>query len=344
MIYGEAKVYFDGSHYIAIPHTTRPSTKRVPTPEEEITVYEENKTKNTDTPSEISESVSVEDIKQANASMNDTDRAEEPRQAETPIARKTTRKELFEQLYAMTNQKRREERRKIIEEGMRPHFKTDAETQAFVFLQMERKQRNLISRRIRMCRKANLQEFNYFCTFTYDDKLHTEFSFKNGLKQCLSNFSSRRGWKYIGVWERSPKSDRLHFHGIFYVPRGTLPGMLITVRDYSTTAHRMQERTQSIYFNERFGRSDFEPIVDRTRMGEAMAYLMKYIEKSGEKIVYSRGLPQYFLSDIREEDVVCPIGMEDQKLLLYDDFSCYNEGEYVGKVSPDVIGQMRKAN
>lgn len=344
MIYGEAKVYFDGSHYIAIPHTTRPSTKRVQTPEEEITVYEENKTKNTDTPTEISESVSVEDIKQAGEPLNSDDRAEEPRQAEPPIARKMTRKELFEQLYAMTNQKRREERRKIIEKGMRPYFKTDAETQAFVFLQMERKQRNLISRRIRMCRKANLQEFNYFCTFTYDDKLHTEFTFKNGLKQCLSNFSNRRGWKYIGVWERSPKTNRLHFHGIFHVPHGTLPGMLITVRDYSTTAHRMQERTQSIYFNERFGRSDFEPIVDRTRMGEAMAYLMKYIEKSGEKIVYSKGLPQYFLSDIMEEDVVCPIGMEDQKLLLYDDFSCYEEGEYVGKVSPEVIGQMRKAN
>ena len=344
MIYGEAKVYFDGSHYIAIPHTTRPSTKRVQTPEEEITVYEENETKITDTPTEISESVSVEDIKQANAPMNDTDKAEEPQQAETPIARRTTRKELFEQLYTMTNQKRREERRKIIEEGMRPYFKTDAETQAFVFLQMERKQRNLISRRIRMCRKANLQEFNYFCTFTYDDKLHTEVSFKNGLKQCLSNFSKRRGWKYIGVWERSPKTNRLHFHGIFHVPHGTLPGMMITVRDYSTTARKMQERTQSIYFNERFGRSDFEPIVDRTRMGEAMAYLMKYIEKSGEKIVYSRGLPQYFLSDIMEEDVVCPIGMEDQKLLLYDDFSCYNEGEYVGKVSSDVIGRMRKAN
>ena len=162
MPYQETKVYFDGSHYIAIPHTTRPSTKRVPTPEKEITVYEENKSTNTDTPTEISESVSVEDIKQAGEPLNSDDRTEEPRQAETPIARKTTRKELFEQLYARTNQKRREERRKIIEEGMRPYFKTDAETQAFVFLQMERKQRNLISRRIRMCRKANLQEFNYF--------------------------------------------------------------------------------------------------------------------------------------------------------------------------------------
>ena len=27
MAYGETKVYFDGSHYIAIPHTTRPKRK-----------------------------------------------------------------------------------------------------------------------------------------------------------------------------------------------------------------------------------------------------------------------------------------------------------------------------
>ena len=41
MSYGETKVYFDGSHYIAIPHTVRP-TKRRPKPiEEEITVVED---------------------------------------------------------------------------------------------------------------------------------------------------------------------------------------------------------------------------------------------------------------------------------------------------------------
>ena len=38
MSYGDAKVYFDGSHYIAIPRTTRPSKKRPKLPEETITV------------------------------------------------------------------------------------------------------------------------------------------------------------------------------------------------------------------------------------------------------------------------------------------------------------------
>ncbi len=58
---------------------------------------------------------------------------------------------------------------------------------------------------------------------------------------------------------------------------------------------------------------------------EAMAYLMKYLEKTGEKIIYSKGLPQYFISDILDDDVVCTIGQEEKKLLLFDDFTCRDE-------------------
>ena len=79
-------------------------------------------------------------------------------------------------------------------------------------------------------------------------------------------------------------------------------------------------------------------------MGGAIAYIVKYIEKTGEKIVYSRGLPQFFISDVMEEDIVCPFGLEDQKLLLYDDFGCWDEGEYKGKVSKEVIEKMPKSN
>jgi len=32
--------------------------------------------------------------------------------------------------------------------------------------------------------------------------------------------------------------------------------------------------------------------------------MVKYIEKTGEKIVYSRGLPQFFISDVMDEDIV----------------------------------------
>ncbi len=120
-------------------------------------------------------------------------------------------------------------------------------------------------------------------------------------------------------------------------------GELITKNDYDTKKHRRQETVQNTYFNKRFGRSDFKEL-DETELGNAIAYLVKYIEKTGEKIVYSKGLPQYFISDIMDEDVVCNIGREDRKLLLYDDFSCYDEGEYKGQVSQNVIRELRKAN
>ena len=227
---------------------------------------------------------------------------------------------------------------------MRPYFDNDEKAKKYVEVNLERKQRNLICRRIRLSRKANLQEFNYFCTFTYDGKLHTEDSFKYKLKHTLSNLAKRKEWKYIGVWERSPEKKRLHFHGIFYIPDGTMPGKFIEVEDYNFNTHRRQVTNQSIYFNERFGRSDFEPINDPRRMGDAMAYLMKYIEKSGEKIVYSKGLPQYFISDILDDDVVCRVGQEEQKLLLFDNFICVDEGVYIGEVSPAVIKQLRKSN
>ena len=42
--------------------------------------------------------------------------------------------------------------------------------------------------------------------------------------------------------------------------------------------------------------------------------------------MYSRGLPQYFISDILPEDVVMKVGQEEKKLLLFDDFKCIDEG------------------
>ena len=72
--------------------------------------------------------------------------------------------------------------------------------------------------------------------------------------------------------------------------------------------------------------------------------MVKYIEKTGDKIVYSRGLPQFFISDVMDEDIVCPIDEEQQKYVLADDFACYDQGEYKGQVSPEVIAGMRKVN
>ena len=147
----------------------------------------------------------------------------------------------------------------------------------------------------------------------------------------------------MGVWERSPEKKRLHFHGLFNVPDGKMIGKLYEKTDYSFNLHNMQTVNMNTYFEEHFGRNDFKELNSR-RLGESLAYLMKYIEKSGERIVYSKGLYQYFISDIMDEDVVSTIGQEDKKLLLFDDFNCWDEGCLMGKVSDEIISQMRKTN
>ena len=348
MAYGETKVYFDGSHYIGIPHTTRNVRKKFKPPEEKVEVKDENLKKN-DEKKSIAIDSKLSDLESVPFEHEEIEveeeifPASEPPPTPEPV-RRATRKELFDEYYRESMEMPKIHRKKFLISKMRPYFKTDENAESYVNVNLERKQRNLICRRIRLTRKVNLQEFNYFCTFTYDSKLHTEDAFKKRLKDTLSNFSKRRGWKYVGVWERSPEKKRLHFHGLFWIPEGSMPGMFIEVNDYNFNTRKRQITNQSIYFNERFGRSDFEVIDSQVRMNDATAYLMKYIEKSGEKIVYSRGIPQFFITDVLEDDVITRIGMEEKKLLLYDDFSCFDEGVYMGTVSPEVIKQLRTCN
>lgn len=348
MPYGECKIYFDGSHYIGIPHTTRPLRRRPKPPEEEIVVTD-NETEQT---AETEVNITIEESAPLNVDAPIV-RAENEEPSESECEQQTepqpkvstmTRKELFEELYKESNGKTRAARKRFIIGKMKPYFKDEDSAISYVNSQFERKIRNLICRRVRLTRKVNLQEFNYFVTFTYDGEKHTEESFKKKLQGCFKMMCHRKGWKYVGVWERSPEKHRLHFHGLFYIPEGSMPGKLIEVMDYSPIKKRVQKTVQNTYFNERFGRSDFKAVEDRSMLGEAVAYLTKYMEKTGEKMVYSKGLPQFFISDIMDEDIVCPIGLEDKKLLLFDDFSCWDEGCYMGKVSKAVIEQMRKCN
>ncbi len=345
MPFMETKVYFDGSHYIAIPHTTKPYKPR-PKREEEVIEVEEGAISNEENVSNFPAENAV------NATLPPSDEVEiveeTPFNADTGTPKPTktrsmTRKQLFDELYQETMSMKKGARKRAIIERMLPYFKSKTQAENYVSAQLWRRERNLICRRIRLTRKVNLQEFNFFCTFTYSDELHTEEDFKKKLQDTFKKMCYRRGWKYAGVWERG-KEDRLHFHGLFYIPEGQMVGELVMVRDYSTKKHRMQERLQNTYFNERFGRSDFEPVEDRTALSDAIAYMAKYIGKTGGKIVYSKGLPQFFISDILDDDVICTTGAENNKLVLFDDFLCIDKGEIVGKVSKDTIAKMRKVN
>lgn len=335
MVYAETKVYFDGSHYIAIPHSTRPGKKKTVKKEDFIVIEKE-----------IDEEPIFEDEELSEFSEEDEELIfdDEVKPVKKTVKTLISKTELFDKLYEESMDLPRQVRKQYIIEGMKEYFTDEEFIINFVNENWIRKMTNLTARRVRMCRKINLQDFNYFCTFTYDSNRMDEDSFRKKLAKAFVNLSMRKEWKYVGVWERSPVNKRLHFHGLFYIPEGTMPGALEDVKDYSTKSHKMQITHQNSYFNDRFGRNDFELIEDNSMLGSSIAYLMKYIEKSGEKIVYSRGLPQFFISDIMGDDVVCTYGQEDKKLLLFDNFECYDEGEYIGVVSPQVIRQLRKVN
>lgn len=334
MPYGECKVYKDGTHYIAIPHTENPHRVRVKKTEEQIIVVSPPDKSKTGL-SEVSEEIAC--------TKNDNSVIQSDSLSSSVESRIMTKKELFEELYTKYSGIRANERKKQIVSDMTPYFKNEQQAQEYVAVNLERKKRNRICRSIRMSRKAALQSWDYFVTFTYNSELHTEESFKKKLKNKLSLLSSRKGWKYIGVWERSPEKNRLHFHGIFSIPDGTMPGSMVQVEDYSFSTHKRQITLQNTYFNTYFGRSDFEELNEHC-IEEALHYIQKYMGKTGEKIVYSRGLHQYFISDIMDDDVICPFGLEDRKLLLFDDFECWDEGCYMGTVSKDTIAQMRKSD
>lgn len=247
----------------------------------------------------------------------------------------------FEKLYNENKEKSKKEKKEIIVNELVKELKDTELTTEYVNKEFERKKRNEIERKKRLYRKVYLQEWHYFCTLTYDSNKLTETEFREKLTNCLRHLANRNKWKYIGVWERSPNNNRLHFHSLVYAPN--MIGTFEEIKDYSTKSHQMQTANQNTYFLERFGRNDFR-IIAPHELNQSTKYLTKYMEKTGERIVYSKGLGTYFVSDIIESDIVCTIGKEDRKILLFDNFYCINEGEVMGKVSPEVISQMPKSN
>ena len=354
MAYKDAKVYFDGSHYVAIPHTTRPKKlTRAPPPQtlrvtEALQPYRDYEPYREDGDDGGFITLASDDDIPTVPTEAESENGKRNVLPASDTPKEMTYKQIFNEAYKETEGQRRAERTESIYRVMRPFFSDDDKTRTFVRVNMDRKQRNLISRRIRMCRKAAMQDFNYFCTFTYDDKLHTEESFRKRLKQTLGRFHTRSGWMYIGVWERSPVNKRLHFHGIFHIPENTLPGCFMKRNDYNFRKHDRVETVENSYFAERFGRNDMKEIGDKSEVGDALRYIMKYLEKSGERIVYSKGLYQFFISDILDDDVACEIAKGDlynsKKLVLFDDFACFDEGVYMGQASPETIARLRKVN
>lgn len=209
MYYPKCKIYNDGGHFIAIPPTTRPFLQKRPkSPEKLIAVVDKK-----DESEAISdkENCEAKDEKSANKPINNI-----------KGVRLLTKKELFNELYEESSKMKKRERKVFIVSKMTPYFNSEKEARQFVEDNFARQLRNLICRKTRLYRKARLQPWSYFCTFTYDSAKHSEESFRKKLSDTFKKMCHRRGWKYIGVWERSVEKERLHFHGLFYIPDGEM--------------------------------------------------------------------------------------------------------------------------
>lgn len=355
MPYEEAKVYHDGSHYIAIPHTNGIKKSRPKHKEKEI-LLRSVVSEDGEAIEEVVQTPKRSDLADKTKPCDDNLidmilKAEESeikakeQQKDKETTRTTTLSKEFENFYSQCINKGRKEKENFLKKHLRKFFKSDESAMLYVNHKLDCKFRSMLDRKRRFLRKAYLNTFNYFATFTYDDKLHTPESFKKKLMSCLNNMHSKKGWTYMGVWERSPKG-RVHFHGLFNIPQGTMPGEIVEVKDYSIVTKRIQTSMQNTYFNKRFGRSDFQEIDQNAiRYSNVLEYLLKYITKTEERIVYSRGLPMYYVTDILDDDVITKLNEEDNKVILFDDFSCFEEGEYLGQISDEKTKKIiRKAN
>jgi hypothetical protein len=269
-----------------------------------------------------------------------------PKQEKPPKTKlkRVTRASEFKRLDEESKDMKVKAKKQYILRNIKRLFKNDKAAEYYVDTKMYNKWRAVHERRKRFMRKAFLNRFNYFATFTYDDAKHTEEGFKKKLKMCLNHLCNRQNWRYMGVWERGGETDRLHFHALVKVPEGQLNGTLEAKTDFNFKTKRLRRTTQHSYFNKKFGRTDFEPIIENDMAYyAAIEYILKYVEKSGEKIVYSRKLPMYVISDINADDVLCRVGIEGKKLVLWDRFGRWDEGEYLGAMSEETNKQMRSA-
>ena len=193
-----------------------------------------------------------------------------------------------------------------IKDGILKLFDDTVDMDEYIEHGIKRRLNNILHRKKRFRRKGFLNKWTHFVTFTYDDKKHTEESFRRKLRKCLSNLRTRRGWKYMGVFEYAPETGRLHFHGLVYVPDGEMLGKIYEKEDYSTAQQKMQITHPNTFFEENFGRNDFEELTEmQLKHGNQMEYILKYIGKTGERIVYSRGIPTEIEKEISQSEVLC---------------------------------------
>ncbi|MEG1529824.1 MAG: hypothetical protein RR405_05655, partial [Clostridia bacterium] len=187
--YPQSKIYHDGSHYIGIPHTTNPTKRRKKPPEELVEVVEEeNPEPSKAVAEENAESTAVTDPKYGEVTADFADEKDSVSSTTQPSDTKSvsntilpvntkesksqkpkkqaTRSQIFKVLYSQSKDMTKAERRKFLLQKMRKYFKDSDTTKDFVTTKLECERTNEYNRLKRFRRKAYMNDFNFFVTFT----------------------------------------------------------------------------------------------------------------------------------------------------------------------------------
>ncbi len=82
----------------------------------------------------------------------------------------------------------------------------------------------------------------------------------------------------------------------------------------------MQTIVENNFFEDTFGRNDFKELNEmELKYGKSIDYLLKYIDKTDERIVYSRGIKSEIYVKVKENDIVTEMQDFVVKYILFDD-------------------------
>ena len=327
------KVYNDGGAFIGIRKVESNSApRRKPAPEEPIVVKCDSEEEGN---AALVHDEDYENMADSHICANERENV-----------RITTLSEEFKRFYRQTVGMRWKKRRKYVTDMMRRYFDNEDELQYFVSRKMRNAYRASMARLNRCKRRVALHGLSWFCTFTYDDKKMTEEQFAKKLLNTLRHFACRKGWKYMGAWERG-ETGRLHFHALLNIPEGTMSGEVEKRREYDPVRKRMVTNKINTFFEKAFGRNTFDKLSSLAmRYSKTAEYIVKYLEKDGGRLMCSRGLDTFIETEVDSEDIICPLHpdepYDDRKYILFDDFKVWDKNDKcLGVFNRSLLPQLK---
>lgn len=180
------------------------------------------------------------------------------------------------------------------------------------------------SRIKRFGRKAllNRDKFNYFVTFTRDDKCFDDESlWQSTLVRRFSNLADRYDIKFMGCFERGSCTNRLHFHALVSVPDISVLGDFSSVRRKSDSDGLWHVVNENVDFRKKFGENEWDNIQGASveEFHRVFSYVFKYVTKMPVKFYYSRYLPSEVFRFVDFDNVYFSGEDSVEKFYLNDD-------------------------